>query len=310
MKTIIPNKLIKGDTIGIIAPSSPIEKDDLEKINNSILLMESSGFKIKFAKNTLKNTLGYGASAKEKAEDINEMFSDKEVKAIFCVSGGYNSNCTFEYLDFELIKKNPKIICGFSDNTSILNMITEKTGLVTYHGSTFKALTSWETELGYKQVMKKFVEQDKIMAYEDDEYFTIQEGICEGELVGGNLSLISGLVAGNYKIDFTNKILFIEELGFESTPGMVSHNLYYLKQNKIFDKLKGIWIGNYNSSEDSKMTLEKILMDTLENKYDYPIIKSDNFGHIEKKLVIPIGAKAKINTNKKIKIEILEEIVK
>ena len=80
---MLPNKLNKGETIGLIAPSSPIEKDDLEIINQSIMLMESSGFHIKFAENALHNTLGYGATAKQKAEDINTMFEDKEVKAIF-----------------------------------------------------------------------------------------------------------------------------------------------------------------------------------------------------------------------------------
>ena len=93
-------RLKKGDVIGVIAPSSTVDKDDLEVINNSVLLMESAGFKVKFGKNVFKNTLGYGATPKEKAEDINDMFRDKEVKAIFCLSGGFNSNTTFEYLDY------------------------------------------------------------------------------------------------------------------------------------------------------------------------------------------------------------------
>ena len=88
-------KVKKGDTVGVIAPSSKIDEDDLEVINNSVLLMESTGLKVKFAKNAFKNTLGYGATPKEKAEDINEMFADKEVKLIFCVSGGFNSNTVF-----------------------------------------------------------------------------------------------------------------------------------------------------------------------------------------------------------------------
>ena len=102
------NKLNKGDIIGVIAPSSPIMKDDLEKINKSILLMEGSGYNIKFSKNAFRNTLGYGATPKEKAEDINEMFADKEVKLIFCVSGGFNSNSVFEYLDYDIIKNKRK----------------------------------------------------------------------------------------------------------------------------------------------------------------------------------------------------------
>ena len=134
-------KIKKGDTVGVIAPSSKIDKDDLEVINNSVLLMESTGLKVKFGKNAFKNTLGYGATPKEKAEDINEMFKDKEVKMIFCVSGGFNSNSVFEYLDYDAIKANPKPLIGFSDSTSIENAIYAKTGVITFNGPTFKALT-------------------------------------------------------------------------------------------------------------------------------------------------------------------------
>ena len=138
-------RIKKGDTVGVIAPSSKIDEDDLEVINNSVLLMESTGLKVKFAKNAFKNTLGYGATPKEKAEDINEMFADNCIKLIFCASGGFNSNTVFEYLDYETIKNNPKPLCGFSDSTSLENMIYEKTGVITFSGPTFKALTSWAT---------------------------------------------------------------------------------------------------------------------------------------------------------------------
>ena len=154
---MIPNRLKKGDKIGVIAPSSPITESSLEDINNSITLMEASGFEIVFGKNAFKNTLGYGATAKEKAEDINNMFANPEIKAIFCAKGGANSNATFEYIDYEMIKHNPKILCGFSDSTSITNIITEKTGLVTFSGATFKSLTSLDTQYAYKQVIDKFV---------------------------------------------------------------------------------------------------------------------------------------------------------
>lgn len=171
---MIPEKLKKGDYIGLIAPSSPIDKEDLEIINKSILLVESSGFNVKFAKNALANTTGYGATAKQKAEDINEMFKDPEVKAIFAISGGFNSNTTFDYLDYDRIKIHPKIICGFSDTTSILNVIYEKTGLVTFNGPTFKALTSWQTSYGYEEVMKRFVEGGLLLGKAGDEFTTIQ----------------------------------------------------------------------------------------------------------------------------------------
>lgn len=306
---MIPSKLKKGDTIGVIAPSNYIEKDDLEYINASIALMEASGFKVKFGKYVFEDTLGYGTSPEKRAADINWAFKDDEVKAIMCVKGGEDSNTTLDYIDYEMIKKHPKIICGFSDNTSILNAIHEKTGLVTYHGPTFKSLTSWETGYAYKQFIKTFAENTEslIMGEPEDEYTTIQAGQATGELVGGNLSLFTKLVCGKYAVNVQDKILFLEELGFEAAPEMVNSNIYYLKQNGVFDRIAGLWIGNYE--HPSKIGLEKIIINAIGDEYKFPIIKSDNFGHIDKKIIIPIGTKAEINTNEKIKIKLVEKCV-
>lgn len=306
---MIPSKLKKGDTIGVIAPSNYIEKDDLEYINASIALMEASGFKVKFGKYVFEDTLGYGTSPEKRAADINWAFKDDEVKAIMCVKGGEDSNTTLDYIDYEMIKKHPKIICGFSDNTSILNAIHEKTGLVTYHGPTFKSLTSWETGYAYKQFIKTFAENTEslIMGEPEDEYTTIQAGQATGEVVGGNLSLFTKLVCGKYAVNLQDKILFLEELGFEAAPEMVNSNIYYLKQNGVFDRIAGLWIGNYE--HPSKVSIEKIIKNAIGDEYKFPIIKSDNFGHIDKKIIIPIGTKAEINTNEKIKIKLIEKCV-
>lgn len=299
------SKLKKGDTVGVIAPSSKIDEDDLEAINNSVLLMESTGLKVKFGKNAFKNTLGYGATPKEKAEDINEMFADKEVKLIFCVSGGFNSNSVFDYLDYDIIKNNPKPLCGFSDSTSIENVIYSKTGVITFNGPTFKSLTSWATPYAYEEFVKRFIDGDMRLGKPEDEYVTVCKGQAEGILVGGNLSLTNEMVCGKYSIDFTDKILFIEEFCLESPPELVSNYLYHMKQNGVFDKIKGIWVGNY----DGSVALEKILLDVLEDEYKFPIVKSNNFGHTEKKTVIPVGGKARIDTTKAVKIEITENFM-
>ena len=306
---MIPSKLKKGDTIGVIAPSNYIEKDDLEYINASIALMEALGFKVKFGKYVFEDTLGYGTSPEKRAADINWAFKDDEVKAIMCVKGGEDSNTILDYIDYEMIKKHPKIICGFSDNTSILNAIHEKTGLVTYHGPTFKSLTSWEIGYAYKQFIKTFAENTEslIMGEPEDEYTTIQVGQATGELVGGNLSLFTKLVCGKYAVNLQDKILFLEELGFEAAPEMVNSNIYYLKQNGVFDRIAGLWIGNYE--HPSKVSIEKIIKNAIGDEYKFPIIKSDNFGHIDKKIIIPIGTKAEINTNEKIKIKLVEKCV-
>ena len=305
---IIPKKLKKGDIIGIVAPSNPITGENIEEIRKAKEIVEKDGFKVKFSKNLFSNTNGYSSTAKEKAEDINRMFADKEVKMIWCAKGGENSNTTFEYLDYDLIGENSKIICGYSDITSLTNIITQKTGLVTFNGTNFKTIATDETSYSYEEAIKRFVDGSLEVVKENEKYQTIIPGVAEGNLIGGNLSLIRGLVAGKYKIDFMDKILFIEELGFETGPSLVSNYLAYMKQNGVFEQIKGIWIGNYE--HESGITLEKILQDIIGDKYNKPIIKSNNFGHVETKTVIPIGTKAKIDTNKRIKIELIERCVK
>lgn len=302
---MIASKLKKGDTIGVVAPSNPIIGDNIEEIEKAKKIVEADGFKVKFAKNLFSNTNGYSSSAQEKAEDINNMFADKEVKMIWCAKGGNNSNSTFEYLDFELIKRNPKIICGYSDITSLTNIITEKTGLVTFSGTNFKTIATDETDYSYKEALKRFVEKNSELGTKHDLYETIKEGETKGRLVGGNLTLITELVTGKYSIDFTDKILFIEDLGYEAPPAMVSNHLYYMKQNNVFDKIKGLWIGNYE--HESNISLEEIVLHTIGNKYNFPIIKSNNFGHTERKTVIPIGALAKIDTKANAKIQLIED---
>ena len=305
---IIPERLKKGDTIGVIAPANPIIGDNIEELEKARKKVEKDGFKVKYSKNLFSNTNGYSSTAKEKAEDINDMFKDREVKMIWCAKGGENSNSTFEYIDYEIIKNNPKIICGYSDITSLTNIITAKTGLVTFSGTNFKTIATDETDYSYEEILKRFVKGSLELGKNEEKYETLKEGQAEGELIGGNLSLIRALVSGTYSIDFTNKILFLEELGIETMPSLASNFLYYMKQNGVFDKIKGLWIGFYE--HESGIALEKVILDTLENNYDFPIIKSNNFGHTETKTVIPIGTKARIDTTKDKKIELIENCVK
>ena len=308
MKKLIPNRLKVGDTVGVIAPSGPIIGRNIEEIEKAREIIEKDGFRVKYSKNLFSNANEYSSTAKEKAEDINYMFTDKEVKMIWCAKGGSNSNSTFEYIDYEIIKQNPKIICGYSDITSLTNIITEKTGLVTFSATNFKTIATDETDYSYKEAKKRFVKGILEIGQSNKEYLVLKEGIAEGDLIGGNLSLIRGLVAGKYSISFKNKILFLEELGFETDPALASNFLYYMKQNGVFEQIKGLWIGNYE--HESKISLEKVVIDVIEDKYNFPIIKSNNFGHIETKTVIPIGTKAKIDTSKNVKIELIEKCVK
>lgn len=302
-----PKALKKGDTIGVIAPSDCIVGEKVEEVLRAKEIVERDGFKVKFAKNLFARTNTYSATVHEKAEDLNSMFADEEVKMIWCAKGGENSNSLFEYIDYENIKKYPKIFCGFSDITSLSNMIHEKTGLVTFSGTNFKTIATDETDYSYKEVIKRFVDRSLEFGESPTGYKTIQEGVAEGDLIGGNLFLTRGMVAGKYSLDFTDKILFLEDVGLETIPAAISNHLYFMRQNGVFDKIKGLWLGNYQ--HESGITLEKLVKDVLEDDYNFPIIKSDNFGHLDTKTVIPIGVKARIDTSKEIKIELIENCI-
>lgn len=193
---MIPEKLRIGDTIGVLAPSGPIVGKAVEEIKRAKQMVEEAGFKVKFSKHLFANTNQYSASPEEKAEDLNTMFADKEIKMIWCAKGGENSSTIFDYIDFEKIKENPKIICGYSDITSINNIITEKTGLVTFHGTNFKTIATDETNFSYQEVIKRLVEGKKELGNVED-YTVLKEGKTEGRLIGGNLSLTRALVSRN-----------------------------------------------------------------------------------------------------------------
>lgn len=307
---MLASSIKPGDTIGVVAPSEIISDEDLEQIESSKKFFESLGYKVRFGKYVSTNSTGYGATAKEKAEDINNMFADKEINAIICAEGGWNCNTTFDYIDYNIIKENPKIFCGYSDITSLSNALYSMTGLVTFHGPNFKSISDWNEIDKYsaEELINRFQNRSLSLGRKEDEFVTIQEGQAEGKLVGGNLSLTTGLISGKYKIDFTDKILFVEELGFETNPSFASNYLYQMKQNGVFDKIKGIWVGNYE--HESGIALEKILLDVLGDEYSFPIIKSNNFGHCERKITIPIGIKARIDTNSDKKIILLEDCLK
>lgn len=305
---LIPNKLKRGDKVLVVSASNSILEKDKEYIEKSKKMLENIGLEVEFSKNAHSNITGYGGTVLEKAEDINNGFRNPEYKMIFIAKGGGNSNSLFDYLDYEAIKANPKIICGFSDSTSITNMITEKTGLITYSGPTFKSLSSWETDYAYRWFVKRLVEEDLGLFDVDDKSYIVKNGIAEGRLIGGNLSLISRMVVGKHNLNFEDKILFIEELGFEAEPAICSGSLHYMKQNGVFDKIKGLWIGFYEHEDN--VSLEKIVLEVLGEDYNFPIIKSNNFGHTDKKMIIPIGTMAKIDTNNENKIELTEKCVK
>ena len=165
---MLAKKLKIGDTIGVVCPSDKIYDEDLEDIKEAERLLKDKGYNVVYGKNVYKNTTGYGATAKEKAEDINYMYANKDISAIMSLKGGYNSNSVYEYLDLNAIKENNKIICGYSDSTSYINYIHLKTGNIGLIGPNFKSLNSPDTNYYSLDEMLKRFENRKSFVHERD----------------------------------------------------------------------------------------------------------------------------------------------
>lgn len=303
--------LKKGDTIGIISPAFCSSKEPSE-YQYMIDYLNKLGYTVKLGKSFYSKE-GYLAGTDDiRANDINEMFRDKDVNAIICMRGGYGCSRIIDKLDFELIKNNPKILSGYSDVTVLLNAINRLCGFPTWHG-----LIS--CYLGDSNKDKRSIEdfkialtmpqKNRILHNLNDEALTLIGGKAEGELVGGNLSLLATIAGTPYDADYKNKILFIEEVGEE--PYQIDRYLSCLRLHGAFEKVKGFIFGyftNCNPSESRKN--DQTTLDIIKDyfmKYNKPIIYGFSCGHQDPFVSLPIGCKVMMDSDKKI-VTIMEEI--
>jgi len=230
------------------------------------------------------------------------MFDDPEIKAILCTTGGHNSNGVLPYLDYTLIKKNPKIFVGLSDPTAIINAIYAKTGLITFHGHSVmsdygKGIHPYTEEYLEKAVMhlKPIGKIKELSNWE-----ILKERVCEGTLIGGNLTILQCLIGTEYEPDWTDSILFWEEIGVE--PFNIERKLIQLKQLGIFNKIKGMIVGKCVECETKPYNLKTTIQEVVQkvcSEYKFPILFNIDLGHTWEKITIPLGTKAKIDTKQR-----------
>ena len=326
---ITPKKLKIGDEIRIIAPARSLAllSDDLIKLAKTNL--EKQGFKVTFSKNCREKDAFISSSIKSRIDDLHEAFSDKNVKAILTVIGGFNSNQLLDYINYNLIKKNPKIICGYSDITALTNAITAKSNLITYSGlhfSTWGMKKEFEYNLEYfkKCLMEKkefeirpaktwsddswWKDQDNRELEKNYGFIAINKGRTKGKIFGGNLCTFNLLQGTKFMPNISNSILFIEDDDLTSDYFSVSfdRDLQSLIHQSNFKKVKGIVFGRFQKNTD--MTLDKLVC-IIRNKKEIkniPIIANVDFGHTNPLVTFPIGGVVEMNIGKKIKLKIVK----
>lgn len=292
---IKPRKLIKGDFIGICAPSGIITEKHKKSLLKAEQILKKYSLNVVYSDNLFSNSLGYSASIKEKASDFNQLIENKKIKAIIFAKGGSNCNSILNQIRYEELRHNPKFIIGFSDNTVLLNAINKKSNLITYHFTNYKGFCEGNYKYNIQQfedVMINGVKGEKAKA---SEWIPIRCGIATGELVGGNLSSIVKILNTEYSPNFKDRILFLEDLSIETDIEMISSNLYQLKQAGVFKEISGLFLGNYDSNQ-YPITFEKVVMDVV-GDYEFAIIKCNDFGHTENNMILPIGLKCTLDAN-------------
>lgn len=317
---IKPPALKKGDTIGLVTPASPLFEahrtviEATEKLHNL-------GFKTVLGKNIFKRYGYLAGSVEERVSDLHDMFSNPEVKAIMAIRGGYGSAQLLPHLDYELIKKHPKILIGYSDITSLLLGIHAQTGLVTFHGPVAVSTFTDYTRKYLKQALMDTHAPQHIADAPYDEnlqtsnrIWAFKQGIATGKLVGGNLTLFQSLLGTPFEVDTRDAILFFEDVGEE--PYDVDRMLNHFKmagkfdhcRGVIFDKMPTVKPADYEPAFYRNLSVEQVIEDVFK-EFDFPVCVGFSLGHIKNKPTMPLGIKVRLDANKR-QIEFLEAAVR
>lgn len=303
-RIICPPRLKIGANVGLVAPSSPIS---LSKWHQTIKNLENLGFNLIYDEKKILTQNGYLAgSDAQRASEINRMFADKNIDGIWCVRGGYGAMRILDLLDYKIIKKNPKILVGFSDVTALLHAIFLKTGLVGFHGpvgaSTFSDYTTKHTS-GLLMSPAKAYEIELAADHRsktDSEFkpVIIQGGTATGKLVGGNLTLLASLMGTPYEIELKNKLVFLEDVG--EKPYRIDRMLTQLLLAGELQQAAGIVLGVFSGCETKPDVQSFSLIEMLKDRLGglgMPVLYGFSFGHIDNNCTLPLGIEATLDVN-------------
>lgn len=319
MKKIFPEKLKSGDTVRVITParslSMPWINDELKQ--EAKIKFQKLGLNLTFAEHVNEIDEFNSTSIESRIYDLHEAFLDKSVKLIITVIGGFNSNQLLRYLDYGLIKSNPKIVCGYSDITALTNAIYAKTGLVTYSGPHY---FSFGDKRGFDYTLDNFKkclfsaksfelkpaeswsddkwanDQEKRNFVKNEGYWVINEGKAKGIIIGGNQCTFNLLHGTEFMPNIDGSILFLED-DDEAHVATIDRDLQSVIHQSKFDGVKGIVIGRFQPKTGmTKELLTKIVKSKAELR-NLPVIANVDFGHTTPIITFPIGGVAEIEVS-------------
>jgi muramoyltetrapeptide carboxypeptidase len=307
MKHLIkPPRLSQGDVIGLIAPAGRINEAAIEK---SVHHVESLGFKPKLGLYLREVQGNYAGSVEQRLADLHRMFLDPEVKAIWCVRGGSGAISLLRHIDYDLIRRHPKILLGYSDITALHLAIHRHAGVVSFHGP---VASSSQSDYANRHMLAVLTDpqpsytipmsQENAEHAREEPHFgirTVHGGVATGALIGGNLSLVAALAGTPYAADFKESILFLEEVNEE--PYRIDRWMTQLDLAVGFDKAAAVMVGICEKCGpepgEVSLTLDQTL-DTHLQPLHAPAVTGYSFGHIRHQFTMPVGVRATLDTAK------------
>jgi len=290
-----PKRLGRGARIGIVNPAYWLEQERRER---AVGVFERQGYELVLGKSTELVQDKYAGSAEDRAADIMAMFTDPSIDAIICARGGYGGNRVLPLLDYDVIRKNPKIFIGYSDITGYLASISQQSGLVTFHGPML-------TTYGKQTVQYNLDVFHDVLSGQSDIRIqspaacrarTLKSGITSGPLCGGNLSLIVDRLGTPDQIDTTGTILFLEEIDEELYA--FDRMMLHMKNSGSLQHINGLIIGEMLEMGDSNVpfgkSVDEIVLDVCED-LDLPIISNFPCGHGDYQATLPVSHEVELH---------------
>ena len=296
---IKPKALKKGDTIGLIAPSSPTDK--IENVEKSINVLKGQGFNVVVGESCYQRYGYLSGSDEVRANDMNKMFKDKNIDAVFCLRGGYGTPRILDLLDYEEIKNNPKLFIGYSDITALHIVLSNNCNMVTFHGPMATSDMIDDFDDFSRQCYMKAITSTEPLGFiknpDGVEIKSLVKGFAKGKIIGGNLALLTATIGTPYEVDTKGKLFFIEEV--EEFTYRVDRMLTQLKLAGKFNDCTGIILGDFkdcNPQTPDDLTLSQVFDDIIVPA-GKPTIYNLKAGHCNTKVTIPFGVDAELDAD-------------
>lgn len=288
----LPKRLQPGDTVGLVAPAGIIYDDsEFKRMQKELADL---GLRTVFGDH-VKDRHGYFAGTDEgRASDLNAMFENPDIDGVMAVRGGWGCPRILPYLDFKMIASNPKVYCGFSDNTTLHHALMAFSNLQTFHGPNGNSDWTDLTKQSFETVIMNGVGE----MYESiSDVMTLRPGKVQGKLIGGNLSILVTTLGTPYQADYAGALLFVEDIGEDTYK--IDRMLSHLEQAGVLNQISGFIFGKCTDcSAGTEPTFSLIeVMDHYLSRYDIPAIYNADIGHEPDNFTIPVGAMAELDAD-------------